>query len=303
MLDKYQQILKPSSIWVSQGLNTLDDFKQKLPEIKFINSVSDDVVKYFDIVRKLLIHSFFEYEFIDVAFTKALTGFEMALKIRYQELTGEKARIRLHGLIKWGIKANLFEFDDSIDSIRELRNYSVHPENYHFGGLALFNSFSIIADTINGLYLDPVFRKQRKDETVEVNTILDDFTKEGAILEIFDKRLIIFNTKMLFLDNISKPNKYYFQFWPIFDVPVDDKSDFELPKPLRICSNQWLFENKVFYGDNFILTRITGVNTLERFKLFKEQYHSSKMLKSHMLLSIGREINILYNNMIGDNYQ
>ena len=290
--------LNPSNIWISQGLKTLDDFKQKLPEIQFIDLVPPDVVKFFKIIQKLLIHSYFEYEFIDVAFTKALTGFEMALKIRYKELTGEAAKMRLYGLIKWGIKNNLFEFDDSIDIIREIRNFSVHPNDYHFAGLTLFNSFSTIVDTINGLYLDPLLRKERKNKTEKVNTILDDFTKDGAILEIPDKRLIIFNAKMLFLDNIPDPNKYYFQFWPIFDVPTPEAKEYELPKPLRLISGQWKYIDDVFFSDDIKLIKITEEHLLHRFQNFLDQFNNHHMLHFYLKSSMGKESRELYSQLL-----
>jgi hypothetical protein len=85
-------IFKKATIWECiVGAETLEGFKQNiLPSFKFKKEVPENVSKSFEIVEKLLLYSYYEYDFLDPALTKALTAFEMALQFRYQELFKKK---------------------------------------------------------------------------------------------------------------------------------------------------------------------------------------------------------------------
>ncbi|MEO5601095.1 MAG: hypothetical protein ABIR06_09220, partial [Cyclobacteriaceae bacterium] len=59
------------------GEITLQEFINRfIPAIKLKTDVNEDVKKSFFIVEKLLIHSYYEYQFLDIAYAKALHIFE-----------------------------------------------------------------------------------------------------------------------------------------------------------------------------------------------------------------------------------
>lgn len=72
------------AIWGAfEGINTFEDFQTKvLRPIYFKPEVPKDILAFANNVEKLLLHSYYEYEFIDIALTHAIFTFEKAMRIR-----------------------------------------------------------------------------------------------------------------------------------------------------------------------------------------------------------------------------
>ena len=122
--------------------------ENSVPKIWFKPNVSPDIVNSFKVVQKLMEFGYCEYEFCDIAAVKSSLNLEMALKIRYFELTGEDWKLKgkppkrdLANLIKWFLDHKLFEIEDEqfFYHVRWMRNYWAHPERYGFGGLMYLN--------------------------------------------------------------------------------------------------------------------------------------------------------------------
>src|SRR5258707_7221650 len=115
---------------------TPDKFHEIVSKIEFHPSVSEEVVGRFQMVKKLILHSYFEYEFLDIAFDRALMTFGMALRIRYRTIMGSESKGgSLQKVISWGATCGLFDKDEKfVQSLRRLRNFSAHPTHHSFGG-------------------------------------------------------------------------------------------------------------------------------------------------------------------------
>ncbi|MFA7710855.1 MAG: hypothetical protein WCY30_07105 [Candidatus Neomarinimicrobiota bacterium] len=282
--------VKPSEIWDGYGLKTIDDFKTNLPIVKFKKTVPDDVVKFFAIVQKLLIFSYYEYEFIDVAANRALMGFELAIRQRYFEITGKTTTKKdsLNQLIIWAQKNQLFEFDQSVDAVRRLRNYFAHPNQYSLAGITVINLAADIANTINEMYCDIDLRKVRKQTTITIDNELQTLVKTGAVLTMDHSEQVVFGSVLTCFDNLSELNTYYFQFWPVFNW--DEKSDtITIPEPIRIKSHLYQFKENQITVTGATLKPITGHSKMEDFLQWKSKFDSNKMLKSEIEMQIGRE--------------
>ncbi len=219
--------LRRHDIWsiYQDDAKTLSMFYEKhVPKMQLRNDVSEDVCKSFSIISKMLIHSFYEYEFIDVAFTKLLHTFEMALKIRYEELNNKawpKSK-RLEQLINWFREGGYFEINgkDFLDHVRNVRNRNSHPENYSLGGVGLFHWFDTIVDMINDLYADVDARKKRLEKVDRLNKGIQKILKNGSEIRLKDES-IIYDARILFLEESGEKSNYLFCFKRIFEL--DDK--------------------------------------------------------------------------------
>ena len=91
--------------------STFDQYCAALPEFYFKKEVPEDVVKCFGVIKSLLAHSYFEYEFIDVAYSKALQTFEMAMSLRYRDFNpnADVDKLMFNHLVRELHKINLFE--------------------------------------------------------------------------------------------------------------------------------------------------------------------------------------------------
>lgn len=127
-------------VWTAfyKDISPSEFVKKVVPAVDFNKDTHQDVVSAFKIIHRLLIYSYYEYEFIDVAVAKAFHTFEMALKLRYKEIKRKEWKGNLKDLLNWGNKNHLFEISDQgfLDHVRNARNHFSHPERYGFGGSA-----------------------------------------------------------------------------------------------------------------------------------------------------------------------
>ncbi len=121
--------------------------KRIMPEIYLKPVVHMDVHKAFRVIQKLMQFSFYEYEFYDVAASKALFTVEMAMRIRYCEITGIEwpDNKPYHKLIDWLHEEYYFDvYNESfLKNIREVRNLMAHRKEYSFGGPTMAQWFYI----------------------------------------------------------------------------------------------------------------------------------------------------------------
>jgi hypothetical protein len=290
--------------------NSYEYFQNTVSAVKLSASVPEEVLERFEIIRKLILHSYFVYEFLDIAMEKALLTFELALKNRFKEKEGEwpvGQYSSLCKLIKWGSDNGLFEEDEpAIQYLRELRNDIAHPKDrQQYGHLSLFIVHNV-AEVINGLYEDVDLRKSRKEEEKEVDLKLTDFIQDGAELESEDVRLILFKACLLYYNNKIMPEEYYFLFWPIFN-PIPDNENTDVCLPMVICSHSWKHTAEGFVVKDSLneqeirLKRIVKNENINKFRKWKtdiEMHNPDLMFEINIRLSeIRSEIRNKQNNI------
>jgi hypothetical protein len=203
---------------------SLEEFaNEKMPKAIFKDAVNIQIKNAFEIVHKLLTHSYFEYLFLDIAVTRALQIFEMSLVLRYKELSdGKEWDLKtkpLKQLIGWFRERHYFEINDErfLTHVRESRNALSHLKGHNFGGIASIHWIDTVCDLINGLYDDVDLRKQRWEATNEFQIKLDAFLSKGAKFQYLDVTYYIYSLGPLKVDNRVEPISCHFSLLPIFD--------------------------------------------------------------------------------------
>lgn len=222
-------MLERHSVWeYVLGADTLQTFQKNIVRPIYLNPlVPPDITQEIDLVEKLLLHSFYEYEFIDIALTQAIFAVEKALRIRNEELGNMiKQDASFQTFHTWFLTNNYFETDniEVLNQLRKIRNNKAHNKTKSLGGLAFISNIYHAIDLINDIYEDSDLRRTRKDIKNSLNKKLADLTKEGIILSVKDKRTIIFNARVIFVDNKQTDAIYHIGFSPIFD-PTPYKTD------------------------------------------------------------------------------
>lgn len=241
-------ILEKDLFWDSVvGAETFEDFKRNVvPAFNFKPEVSEEVIESFRIVEKLLIHSYFEYDFLDPAMAKALGALEMAFKIRHRELTGKQGKVYLSKLNDYLHKNGYFEGDRKglLDALRNQRNSFAHPEKSFGGGLGLMKIFSHCVNLVNDIYEDRELRLNRKNEQKKINEILKRLIENGAILNDEKNSYIIYDAFVGFINNAKSEKKYWGYFKMIFSLK--DEQDKEKKK----ANSLFYFEADSYEIDN-----------------------------------------------------
>ncbi len=58
---------KRHTVWDGMGISSLVPFERIVSRISLKPVISPDIVKRFEVVKRLILHSYFEYEFLDTA--------------------------------------------------------------------------------------------------------------------------------------------------------------------------------------------------------------------------------------------
>ena len=196
--------------------------QESIPEIKLKPEVHEDVHAKFRIVRKLLEHSFYEYEFYDAAELIALLTFEMALKIRYREITETEWGTKpLEQIITWFNKRNYFEVDNNnfLKYIREVRNDAAHPVKHNFAGPLKRQMILYTIDLINDLYEEPTLRVERDKIRQELFEIIKKLSSKGLRISFNETTRLAFVAHVVFVNNKKLPMEIYLHFRPIYYIP------------------------------------------------------------------------------------
>lgn len=216
------------------GCSTYSNFLDEMvPDYWFKKDVPDDVKKSFRVIKKLLEFSYFEYEFCDVAALKSGLSLEMALKIRYQELSGESWVKKVKGeparnlsnLMNWFCERHYFEVTNEqyLKHIRWMRNYWAHPERHSFIGPMNIDWVRNSIDFINDIYEDPNLRYARFQIRDGISSKLQAIVRNGAHFISSNMNEVIYDAQILFIDNKVSPVLHYFAFYPT-DVDHGDNS-------------------------------------------------------------------------------
>lgn len=251
------------SRWVSiVGLDNWQDFKELSDSFQLDSKVSNVICIKFKLTQKLINYSYYEYEFMDAAFSSALICFEFALKNRLTELISEDlSENDLGKLIDIAAKRSLFDIDkDRVHSLREMRNDIMHTDRYQMYGFAALNGISIIVELINGLYEDVENRIERKRIIRSTNNKLKNLFKNGANLKSDQGSHIFFDLELLYFNNKQYPAIYTFCFYPIFSIP-DTTKVYQIGEPYIVKSSHFEVIN-----DKFIIENESNKITLSQLK-------------------------------------
>lgn len=246
----------------SSGYKSLSDYcNRAIAPFFFRPEVPDVIRKQLATVHKLLIHTFYEYEFFDIALVRATQIFEMALKTRYAEIEGiqyaelqkPKKKISLFELIEWADKIGILELPEPfVQNLREIRNHVTHGDPTHLMGFPSLTVINLIVDFINDLYEDIGIRERRHKIEREIQQVFTEITEHGSILTLGHTRLVTFQAKMLVCMIEDDAISCHAGFFPIFDARKINHS-FSTPDPIMVkfCSYE-------FIDESFILTDGSG---------------------------------------------
>jgi hypothetical protein len=282
-----KKYLKPDSTWSAWKINNHTQFIQDMvPELALREEVHEDIIKEFEIIKYLLIYSYYKYQFFDVALNKAVQIMEMAFKIRYKEMVGKEwpKNKNLETLIKELDALSLFESHIThISRMRSLRNDLLHPDRHSFAGSVYSGHISSVAQIINELYDDVALRQKRKALVNDLqNFITINLSDEIEIVQN-NKRRNIHKLQILLIDNKNGDLIYYIVVVPAFSLDQyrESVSTSKLvPQVLLLELTNILFDNGVIVGYDMnsktetVIKKIEDADEIVKYKEWKTEQES-----------------------------
>lgn len=282
------EILQRDPRWqIFYGDISLEDFMAKLP-IDFYDDVAQDVKDAFGVIHKLMVYSYYEYLFIDVAVTKALQTFEMALKLRYKQLNDSEWTKNLAQLIEHFRKSSYFELDtrELLDHVRKMRNHLSHPRRHNVGGTVRFHWINTTVDLINDIYEDVATRKQRKGLRNKITKRLRAFIQEGGKIISKDHEILIYDIGHVLVNNLIQPFSVTCSLLKVFDRK---SSEIRWPLVITFKIDALEFKSELIRIDSeskeFILTNALTDSQKNYVKTFNNSVaHDTEVSMDHQSL-------------------
>ena len=298
------ETLAADPIWdVFENTSTLEEFKSKvIPKVFIHPNASKNILKPVQVIKKLLVQSFFEYSFTDVAMQYSIFTLEKAMRERYEETTNTSSkRHSFKFLIDYFFDNGYFEVfnKEVLTQLRNIRNGNVHEVEHSQAGIIAFNKVSTTIDLINDLYLNPKYRKERQDYLIQLSKRLDQSQNDGYILRKGDEKFIIFKVLPIFLDNIQDLNLLHLICVPIFKLL---ESNTRMPALFNMfLTNFSLDNNNTLIGTDEYLNEIIlnpmNVEPKEenkiKYKIWKTDFEKLKENKT-LLFSLNSSFNTAF---------
>ncbi|MBZ0264208.1 hypothetical protein K8I28_06030 [bacterium] len=282
--------LEPDSRF--SGYRSRKDFEAYLGPMYLRSEVPVSIANKLKILQRLLIHSYYEYEFFDIALLRALQIFEMALKVRYAEIEcGDsdrtvlrKIKNKLYKLIDWADDMALLENPVEVTHrMREFRNYIMHGDPESLMGITSLQAVYTVVDFINDLYEDTEVRKVRHKKESDLRKVLEPVITGGGILTIGETRLIVHLAEVLTCIDVGKRFEYYVGIAPIFD-PKEKDGSLSIPDPIPVRFDIYEYSDKrleMFLKKKCVseLESINDTVNKNRYEEFIRGYESNEMLE------------------------
>lgn len=236
--------LEKDSRWNAFREYTWESFQETyLPKLNLISSVHPEVHKQYRAIKKLIAHSYFEYEFFDIAAAQMTMLVEMGMVWRYEQLTGEpwhkktmksEKRRDLKNLFDWLNQNGHFviNFPTDTNFLRQVRNYYAHPKKHGFGGGVHLKSIVHLIHFINELY-DPNLKTANGLSDPMVNW-LKSYESKRKVLRFASGQLLLSAVFLAFVDCSTVEAQYYFASFPLFDVQKIDRSSPNKPATMYL---------------------------------------------------------------------
>jgi len=256
--------LSRDEVWDAFQVGPYASFCDRVSQaIQGRNELPQKVKERLGVIEALLHHSYFEYDFLDVAMERMLFTFEMALRTRMEE--ADVPLFDEDTLFNYIRKAaSHYFFEDGADAahiVRKLRNDSAHPEkNSRLGPMAL-SIIERVMTIINGMYEDLMLRAERQKEREKLQSELDACVKDGGVarsvpLDAGDgapksENLLVYDVSVLYVNNHGPSTEYHVALFPIFEVrstPLldaesnsksKDRGHIQIPAPLFLIATEW----------------------------------------------------------------
>jgi len=292
-MNQAEKYLTPDTFWEGQGiLNSIEYYEKFVKSVHLIPRVHIDLQKRIENVKRILFFAYYEYELLDIANEHLLLTMELALKLKYEEIEGKRAsdnRKSLKPLLEWAKRQNLLEFPERNKSLEYLRNHVSHPKRYGMAGIAGMGLTYNLVENINGLYEDINVRIKRKNILESVNSKLETWFPEGAVLMYENRRILVRFFKLLYFG--SHPHPLHYLGLISIDSYSAEEDTFKLKHPIDLRCESVEFQKRnrevrfITEGVTFSKLIIPRGSEIKKLSSFDESLEKEKPLVRYGILS------------------
>jgi hypothetical protein len=138
-----------------EGCNTFEGFYAKMvPNFEINHSVPDEIKNRLAVIQKLIEYSYYEYEFIDVAFLMMFQTLEFSLHLKFISLNpNKKGKKNLKPYLDWAVSSKVISLSkDEMELLFMLRNHVMHLKQESVLGITILRRIKLIGQLIFKLF-------------------------------------------------------------------------------------------------------------------------------------------------------
>lgn len=277
--------LHSQKIW---DVPNLDEFKKRLLEkVHLKKEVPEEIKEQLMVIEKLMIHCYYEFDFIEVAMLQAIIVLEKALKFRFIELGNTLTnKIHFEDLINWALQEKLFEDGnpDIYHGLRRIRNEKVHSQVNGKGGILYLKGVYRIFDFVNDLYENVELRKERQKILKNLHETFESTFQDGLIFNANGKRWIGYKVIPVFLNNKKTKPDLSLSLSKISDPNRFSATRGKPDNCIEIIVSDWRFEGNEFKAQNikddteFKISKITDAENIMKYNNWENEFNKTGKL-------------------------
>jgi len=149
--------LVPCPVWeIVEDCKTLEGFCNKMvPKFSFHSKIPPEIEKRLKTIQELIIHSYYVYEFIDVAYLVTFQTLEFALAIKFQTHNpNNESKMTLYPYLEWAISKKIITLTHAEkDTLTYFRNRISHLKQDSISGLVALNPIRVVGNLICNIFL------------------------------------------------------------------------------------------------------------------------------------------------------
>lgn len=276
--EQFSEFLQPDTIWEIFGINSQEDFIDKIITIdKFHENVPDSIKKDYKLVVRLQFYSYYAYPLIDEAFGKLTRIFEASIDLKIEELKIEKKGFEtLDSKIKRLEKYSSNELHKQWLNSKEMRNLFAHHKAGRLMGFTLFKAFQHNVNMINSIFLkqEEILEKENYLKKIVANS---KHLKKGLFIMEYNGNRYLIWSMIPYTSSINNGiEKSFWVFHPVYgDKHIKQISDF--PEPFKLNLENLKINKKglsalVIETNESITVTSTNINeNIDKFNLHNKQ--------------------------------
>lgn len=291
----------PDPIWSSFQIENQEDYiKKYVIKGNFHTGVHEDVIKSFETVEYLMAHAYYHWQLYDQVLVKLLSIFEMAVKLKseelnnppeYQDRTGKtqtKTLVKLIDELKqFGYPSELIR---DLHWLRKLRNMEAHPDRYSFAGAMKKKAVIPGLNIINRLFINPIALTLQNEHNTELLKSKNIFSNDVFIHSYKEKNVLVHDLEFLANVDLKTGDCEYWKANPVLTDTYESFSGMKFSSPfIFFLKNVQIVNGNLIATDFHTNETITLNKTTSEVNLKMYQTHAEALEKLEQTPKFGLE--------------
>ena len=248
--------------WSIFGIKTKMEYEDKFVLVgRFHKSVHVDIIKTYSTIEHTMALAYFHYPLYDIVLNQLLSLYEMAIKLRCDQVgierkfitkRGHKREKRLVDLIDELVEKSLLpEIKNVMNNVRKIRNIEFHPDKYSLKGSISMQPMIPIINLLNHLYISKEEHIEAAGQLNQKKELLSKVSNQLFVVQHEGLRILTYNPCVLDVFKVNNDWVSAVFFNPVLNDSKTSATKHRIPTPvIKFIYNLELKKDIIFQVRN-----------------------------------------------------